>query len=442
VVNAFANGDAGDMTSGIQYSGPSDAEYVGRREAAAMLAAWRQAGRAMTRHPAFAVRFTRVCMCGQQTSGGAIDSTPWIGKAAGAGSEEGRTIFYYDGLAQEGDKLPLDAGPQGDKITVLDEKGSVPQAVPFSAVRIGDRLIATIAGEPTVGTGKLIRAAVQAAVGHAGIRQVVIVGYAGDYLSYFTTPNEYEQQAYEGGFTLYGEYSSLLLRDTLVDLAKRLVANQPAPPAYPYDPNQGVHLTSASYGTGAASATASAQPSAAVRLGHASFSWNGGANGIDRPVGRAYVTIQRAVGRRWRRVADDLGMQILWSSDSNGHYRAQWEVPLTATPGRYRFVVTGKRYTLASRRFAVAIGALLTPKVSDGAIRLAYPQAYLLNDWTYRPSTASGGRITFVVNGRRRIVQERAASDFPIPRGAPVSIPAGGARDRYGNRNRRSIRIQ
>ena len=68
VINAFANSDAGDMTSGIQYNGPADAEYVGDREAAAMLDAWRQAGGAMTRDPAFGLRFTRVCMCGQDTS--------------------------------------------------------------------------------------------------------------------------------------------------------------------------------------------------------------------------------------------------------------------------------------------------------------------------------------------------------------------------------------
>jgi neutral ceramidase len=442
VVNAFANSDAGDMTSGIQYSGPADAEYVGRREAAAMLAAWRQAGGAMTRHPAFALRFTRVCMCGQQTSGGATDSTPWIGKAAGAGSEEGRTIFYYDGAAQEGDKLPVDVGPQGDKITVLNEKGGVPQALPFTVLRLGDRLIGTIAGEPTVATGKLIRAAVLQAVRGSGIKQVVLVGYAGDYVSYFTTPLEYEQQAYEGGFTLYGEFSSLVLRDTLVQLAGELVSNQPATTPYPYDPNQGVHLSSASYGTGATSGGATAQPSGAVRLGHSAFSWDGGPNGIDRPVGRPYVTIQRLVRRRWSHVADDLGMQILWSSDSNGHYRAQWEVPLTAAPGRYRFLITAKRNTLASRPFRVAIGALLIPTASGRAVTLAYPQPYLLNDWTYRPARAAGGSITFLVRGRRRIVRERTGSDFPIPSGAGVSIPARGAHDRFGNTNPRSIAIR
>jgi hypothetical protein len=268
------------------------------------------------------------------------------------------------------------------------------------------------------------------------------VGYAGDYLSYFTTPAEYEQQAYEGGFTLYGHYSSLVLRDTLVGLAKDLVTNQPAPASYPYDPNDGVHLSDVAYGTGAASATATAQPGTAIHLGHTAFSWDGGANGIDRPVDRAYVTIQRLAGRRWSRVTDDLGMEILWSSDSNGQYLARWEVPLSATPGRYRFLITAKRYTLASQPFSVATGAILTPTVSGHTVRLAYPQPYLLNDWTYRPQTASGGSVTFLVDGHRRIVRASTAAAFPIPPGARVSIPARGARDRYGNTNPRAIRIR
>jgi neutral ceramidase len=439
VINAFANSDAGDMTSGIQYNGPAAAQYVGQREAAAMLAAWRQAGHAMTRHPALTVRFTRVCMCGQQTSGGAIDSTPWIGKAAGAGSEEGRTIFYYDGVAHEGDKLPVAIGPQGDKIPTLNESGNVPQAVPFTALRLGDGLITTVPGEPTVGTGSAIRDAVSAAIAGSGIHHVVIVGYAGDYLSYFTTPAEYEQQAYEGGFTLYGRYSSLVLQSTLTTLAKDTISGQSAPAAYPYDPNDGVHDTGAGYGPGSATATATAQPSRAVHLGHTAFGWTGGANGIDRPADRAFITIQRAVKRhrrtRWVRVTDDLGMTILWSSDANGHYLAHWEVPLTARRGRYRFLVRAKSYRLTSHPFAVSPGAILTPHVSGTTVTLGYPQPFLLNDWTYRPASAAGGTIRFLVNGRRRTVRRRRSGGFPIPVAAHVSIPAHGARDRYGNTN-------
>src|SRR5579884_3809762 len=443
VINAFANSDAGDMTSGIRYSGPADAEYIGRREAGAMLAAWRAAGRAMTSRPQLALRFTRICMCGQQTRGGPIDSTPWIGKAAGAGSEEGRTIFYYDHLANEGDRLPADAGPQGDKILALDEKGSVPQAVPFTVLRIGDRLIATLPGEPTVGTGKLVRDAVQGVVAHAGMKHVVIVGYAGDYLSYFTTPPEYEQQAYEGGFTLYGHYTALALRDVLVLLAQRLVRGKPAPAPYPYDPNAGVHVSSAHWGSGAARGRAVAQPGSASRLGHSVFTWSGGGDGVDRPVDRAFVTIQRLVAGRWRPVSDDLGMQIIWASDSHGRYSAHWEVPLSAPAGAYRFLITAKRYRLASHRFRVAAGAVLVPEVSGNAVRLGYPQPFLLNDWTYRPLFAAGGTVVFVVGGRRRVVvRERGSERFPIPAGASVTIPAHAARDRYGNTNARAITVR
>ena len=423
VINAFANSDAGDMTSGIQYNGPADAEYVGRREAAAMLAAWRQAGHAMTRHPAFALRFTRVCFCGQQTSAGAIDSVPWIGKAAGAGSEEGRTIFYDDGIAHEGDRLPIDIGPQGDKIPVLDESGNVPQAVPFTVLRLGDRLITTVPGEPTVGTGEAIRRAVAAAVAGSGITQIVVVGYAGDYLSYFTTPAEYEQQAYEGGFTLYGHYSSLVLQETLAELAKRLVAGQPAPAPYPYDPSGGVHLSTAAYGNGATSATAISQPTPAVHLGHTGFGWDGGANGIDRPGGPGvrHHPAPRApplgMGRGRPRHADPVVI---------GRQRALPR-PLGGPAHRHpRLVpVPGHRQGLQAGLAPLPSGARRDPhpQVSGDTVRLGYPQPFLLNDWTYRPARASGGQITFIVRGKRRRVRERTASAFPIPAGAGVSIP-------------------
>ena len=445
VVNAFANSDAGDQTAGIAHVGPAAAEWVGDQEAAAMLAAWRQAGRSLSTRPPLVLRWTRTCFCGQQTTEGTVDSHAWVGKAAGAGSEEGRTIFYYHGLANEGDRLPLDNGPQGDKITVLPATGSVSQAVPFAVLRVGDGLLATIPGEPTVGVGDQIRGAIYGQLGGSGIRHVTLVGYAGDYLNYFTTPAEYEQQAYEGGFTMFGEYSAGVLRDTLAGLAHDVVSGQAAPAPYDYDPNAGVHVTSAGYGNGASTAAATAQPSAAVRLGHSSFSWNSGgagANGIDRPVDRPFVTLQRRVRRRWRAVTNDFGVEILWSSDASGNYTVHWEVPLSAKPGKYRFRITAKQYVIASRTFVVRTGAILQPRVVGGFVELAYPQAFLLNDWTYRPPDASRGRIVYRVNGRRRIVRARGTGRFPIPAGSSVVIPAHGARDRYGNTNAASIRVR
>ncbi|HWD85648.1 MAG TPA: neutral/alkaline non-lysosomal ceramidase N-terminal domain-containing protein [Solirubrobacteraceae bacterium] len=443
VVNAFANSDAGDMTSGIKYSGPADAEYVGVQEGQAMLAAWRQAGRHMSSDPILGAQvhymWTRTCWCGQDGT----DTTPWIGQAAGAGSEEGRTIFYYEGLANEGDRLPIMVGPQGDKVPVLDEKGSVPQAIPFNVMQIGDHLLASIAGEPTIGVGKMLRAAIGAAVAGHGINRIVIVGYANGYNDYFTTPAEYEMQAYEGGFTMYGKNSSFLLRDTLVDLARRLVTGQPAPAPYPYDPNQGVHVTAAAYGNGVATGTITSQPQATRRLGHTTFGWTGGANGIDRPVDRAFVTMQRRVGRRWVFATNDLGLQIAWLSDASGHYSANWE-PLISTPtGTYRFRITAKRYALVSRPFTVLPEVTLTPVILGATVILTYPKAVENVDWDYRPADAIGGAITFLVGGHRRVtVQERSSTTFPVPAGASVIIPAGAAHDRYGNRNAQALRVR
>ncbi|HEY1593012.1 MAG TPA: neutral/alkaline non-lysosomal ceramidase N-terminal domain-containing protein [Solirubrobacteraceae bacterium] len=443
VVNAFANSDAGDMTAGIDHVGPAAAQWVGNQEAAAMLRAWRAAGRSMNSHPVLAERWTRECFCGQSTSEGAVDSQAWVGKAAGAGSEEGRTIFYYHGAANEGDRLPFDRGPQGDKITIL--KAPVSQAVPFSVLRVGDGMLATVPGEPTVGVGKQIRAAIEPQLANSPIHHLALVGYAGDYLNYFTTPDEYEQQAYEGGFTMYGEYSAGVLRDTLAGLAHDLLTNQPAPPPYDYDPNDGVHVTSPGYGDGASTATATAQPQPATRLGHTSFTWSSGsagANGIDRPVDRAFVSIQRRSRRAWTTVTNDLDVQIEWSSDKDGNYAAAWEVPLDATPGSYRFLVTAKQYRLSSSPFTLNAGAILHPETSGNQVKLGYPQPFLLNDWTYRPLDAAGGTVTFIVDGHKKLVRERGSNGFAVPDGSSVEIPAGGAHDRYGNTNAQPLDVR
>jgi neutral ceramidase len=442
VVNAFANSDAGDMTSGIRYSGPADAEYVGMREAQAMLVAWRQAGRHMTGAPVIGARlrymWTRACWCGQEGT----DTIPWLGQAAGAGSEEGRGPFYYLGLAHEGDRLALAVGPQGDKVPVVPESAGVPHAIPFNVMQIGDHLIATVAGEPTVGVGNMLRRAIGAAVAGHGIRRIVIVGYANGYTNYFTTPAEYEIQAYEGGFTIYGKNSSLLLRDVLVDLAHRLVSGRPPPAPYPYDPNHGVHVGAATYGDGAASGTASSQPGSTERLAHATFGWKGGANGIDRPVVRPVVTIERHVGPGWIAYTDDLGLQIAWLSDLKGNYRASWEPPLSAPTGTYRFVVSAKRYTVSSRPFAVRAARSLTVAAAGPAIKLDYPPAVENQDWDYRPPVASGGQVTFLVDGRGVIERSLSTSAFPIPAGRSVVIPAGGARDLWGNANRATVVVK
>src|SRR5207244_2502915 len=213
--------------------------------------------------------------------------------------------------------------------------GSVPTAVPLMALRVGDRLIVSIPGEMTVGMGRRVRAAVVAAAGaQSGIHAAVISGLANEYLSYFTTPEEYEQQHYEGGSTLYGEYSSNLLIERSAELASRLVTGRPAQPAYAYDPRDGVRMFAPPFPTGSNAASIATQPKPAERVSRALFSWKGGHRGFDRPLDRPFVTVRRMVGGAWRPVADDLGLSILWKVH-DGRYTALWQVPLDAVVGSY-----------------------------------------------------------------------------------------------------------
>jgi hypothetical protein len=117
VVGAYGNGDAGDMTAAFRGRGPAFAEHVGAREAAAMLTGWRRAGRHLARTLPFAIRWTRSCFCGRTVSGGQVADQPEMGFPFFTGSEENRGPLYDEThVNHEGQRLPLDNGPQGRKI--------------------------------------------------------------------------------------------------------------------------------------------------------------------------------------------------------------------------------------------------------------------------------------------------------------------------------------
>jgi neutral ceramidase len=460
VVNVYGNSDAGDASAGLTRFGPAHAEEVGRREALAMLAAWRRAGHSLNRNPRLELRWTRVCFCGQPTPFGPLADHAVFGAAYLTGSEEGRGPLYdVTGDIYEGRRLSAPMGVQGVKEPARsdDDRTLEPTSVPLTAARLGSRLIVTIPGEATTQLGRRTRAAVLAATRARGIRRVVVSGYANEYASYFTTPEEYGAQHYEGGTTVYGPASGPFLTASLADLAGRLVHGRPAPAPHPFDPIRGLHPTAAPYPSGAARARTLAQPAPlTARLANAAFRWRGGASGTDRPLDRAFVSVQRLVGGRWRTADTDLGLRILWRvaddkpklsgpprfrSGEAGTYTAWWE-PAPSTPtGRYRFLVTARRYRLASRPFLLRAAANLVVVVDRGpsraTIRLAYPPALPEHDFTARPGWAASGRVTVRVDGRSVSARiHGGAASVPAPASARVSVGHGAARDGFGNTNR------
>lgn len=442
VDNVYGNSDEGDQTAGIRYTGPAGADYVGQVEARSMLAAWRSAGRHLTRRPALELRWTRVCFCGQRVDGGAIDSKGVAGTPFFTGSEEERgPLFDVTHVPLEGKHLPIDYGVQGDKIQV--PAGEFPRAAPLLVVRVGDHLIASLPGEATKQAGLRIKAAVLGASRSAGIHKVVIAGLANEYLQYVTTPAEYEAQHYEGGSTIFGELEEPFFEQQLAALARSLARGVAAPAPYAYDPTHGVVPDGVPYPAGAAHGAILVQPPAVVaRLGHVTFSWQGGTLGRDRPLERPFITVQRQAGRHWRTVDTDLGLAMLWRVNDAGRYDAYWEVPLGQAPGRYRVVVSANRYRLVFRTFRLAAARSLTvvqQPASAGrvAVRLSYPPAVENVDLRYRPAAADGGSVRFRVGGITRTIRRGRGEVFSlsVPAGASVSIAAGGGRDRYGNLN-------
>jgi hypothetical protein len=171
VVGVYGNSDEGDISSGLNRSGPAAADFVGSVEAKAFMRAWRDAGRRMQSRPLIDWRWTRMCFCGQQTHDGPVSDRANFGLAEFTGSEEGRgPLFDVTRVPFEGDHLPVGAGlgAQGDK-EVAPIPLDVPKAVPLMALRIGDRVIASVPGEMTEEMGRRVRAAVTSAGAGGGI---------------------------------------------------------------------------------------------------------------------------------------------------------------------------------------------------------------------------------------------------------------------------------
>lgn len=163
------------------------------------------------------------------------------------------------------------------------------------------------------------------------------------------------------------------------------------------------------------------------------------------------MLVQRRLAGSWQTVDSDLGLDILWTVDDNGVYRAEWEVPLGAPTGPYRFVVQANHYNLTSAPFTVAPSRALTATRSGGtgaAITLDYPPAVSHEavgdppgdssaDLTARPAHADSGEATFLVNGHPETATAGPNGVFQVsaPRGARIEVKPGAANDGYGNGN-------
>jgi neutral ceramidase len=104
----------------------------------------------------------------------------------------------------------------------------------LQTMRINELLLIAVPGEMSTEMGQRLKQAVlqSAQYTHQGITQVAIVGLANQYISHFTTPEEYALQHYEGASTLYGPASGPVIAARLGYLVTQMAALT-TPPALP-----------------------------------------------------------------------------------------------------------------------------------------------------------------------------------------------------------------
>lgn len=165
---------------------------------------------------------------------------PAIGSPVAAGAYERRTPFLAAIPFLKGGNIMSRSwiftdGCQGNKAhlgfkylqPLLEPKDSFPNTVLFQLIRINDTVVMPLPFEVTTEAGHRIAAAVTDEFSQANnnIKHAWVAGNANGYFGYTTTPEEYSRQNYEGGHTLYGQYSTPYIAAQLAKLAQDLNKN-------------------------------------------------------------------------------------------------------------------------------------------------------------------------------------------------------------------------
>jgi neutral ceramidase len=228
----------------------------------------------------------------------------------------------------------------------------VQEQVPIQLIRIGQLYLIGIPGEVTIVAGLRLRRAA-AKVLDADLENVLCAGYSNAYMHYVTTPEEFEEQRYEGGSTLFGRWELPALIQTVTALAEAMAGNGPVPTGPPPPDLTGrvwVHRDRATPDRGTAGEVIS-EPRRSYRAGDTAVAVFVGAHPNNRlRRGDTYLEIQRRDGDTWRTIADDGDWSTIfrWARDGRagaGRGRSRititWAIPPEAEAGfeyriRYR----------------------------------------------------------------------------------------------------------
>ncbi len=132
------------------------------------------------------------------------------------GQPIGAQFGFIDPLANEMNKQV--------RVGAIIESPLVPSVIPLQMIKIGQLVLVCCPGEITTISGqRLIQTVTKAIVKKHEISNVWLCSYCNDYMGYITTYEEYQLQAYEGGHTLYGQWTLSAIQYKYQGLSEQLI---------------------------------------------------------------------------------------------------------------------------------------------------------------------------------------------------------------------------
>jgi neutral ceramidase len=449
-VDVWTNGAQGDISPDgdpssaggqqVEYdpTEASHADLAGQRDATGILEAWRAAANHMSSSLPIKADRTLISFDGSS-----------YGADGGMQEPVGPFPILGLGVVDENQCAPVNdmAGPgQGNKAPLYGGPGAAPDTFPVSMWRIGGLGIAAFPAEITKQMGQRIRDDLfERAAGR--LDHIALAGLTNGYISYTTTPEEYDSCDYEASFTLFGREEGYAWMAFGRQLESALLDGAPlSSKAEPVPLGVGTAQTTP-YRATADAGTITAQPAPSTnRYGRAVFKWTGGDQQIDPARGRPFVSLQLDDNGTWRTVGTE-DSPADTTQRANGEWTETWQFDQCSPLGRYRFSVQGvavrklgdapSSYTAVSQPFDVGPIALATdpPTVTDGvaSVRALYPDpgaGAILS----LPRLLMGGRVQLHLSDKRTVKATDPDGDgvYTAPVGS-ASVTSVHAADACGN---------
>ncbi|MET0198637.1 MAG: neutral/alkaline non-lysosomal ceramidase N-terminal domain-containing protein [Rhodococcus fascians] len=237
--------------------------------------------------------------------------------------------------------------------------GVVQQVLPFHLARLGAFHLFSCPFEPTVMAGSRLRTALADTLG-VDRELVVVQGYTNGYGHYVTTPEEYDQQDYEGGATAFGRWQLPATVQIATELAVALRDGTPVPSGEPQRdltgsiPNSPGGLSFVDVAApGTTFGDVLTQPAAAYGVGQrVSVRFSGSNPNSDLRRDDTYLAIERDRAGTWTREYDDGDWYTKIFFDAAGPITTttvEWDIPADQPAGSYRVVLYGSSRDLAGR---------------------------------------------------------------------------------------------